>query len=117
MYRTDFRVSGFKVTYKRPNANFFFGWPEYLEHTFGTDQLTGNYTWEYLQKDLEQITLCVDTSNKSELKRDFRGFELKQYGEYNINLIVECKNADKETFDLAQKRVIGFSVITSEYDD
>ena len=116
MYRNANRVSGFKVTYKRPDSDYFYGWPMYLEHTFGSDHLTEDYRWEYLEKDLESISLCVNTDDKVELNRDFRGFDLKQYGEYNVDLTLQkkCNKNQRTTIDLTRsedtlaKRVIGF---------
>ena len=70
-----------------------------------------------MEKDIETLTICVDTLTIGERHRDFEGFEFTQYGEYGISLIPKCPRGNYIDFDLTGKRLIGFKVILSDYSD
>ena len=60
MFKNEKNVSGFKVIYKRPETDYFTGYPLYMNHTFGTEDQDSEYEWVDLEKDLESISVCVD---------------------------------------------------------
>ena len=75
MWKNHINTSGFRVIYKRPDTDYFSGWPMYLNHTFGEEEQTSEYEYIDLEKDIETLTICVDTLNRNERHRDFEGFE------------------------------------------
>ena len=68
-----------------------------------------------MEKDIQNLTICVDYFNRGERHRDFEGFEFIQYGEYGERLVPACGR--HEDYDLTGKRLIGFKVILSDYSN
>ena len=71
MFKNERNVSGFRVIYKRPYTNYFSGWPLYLNHTFGEEHQDSHYEFVDLEKDLEQLTICLDDEATNVQERDF----------------------------------------------
>ena len=93
MYHWDESVSGFTVYYNVPDDGNFENWPE-LNHTFGYQNGTLT-TVQTLDKDLQEIEICVDSTNPTEENRDFEGFRFLQYGDSStIDLVADCSTND-----------------------
>ena len=109
-------VSGFTVTYRRPDDAYFAGWPEELTHTFGSADATEKSASLDFTEDLDSMTLCVDSNARAEVHRDFEGFLFLPLGQTrSVPLARSCPTAGRTSFDLVRKRLIGFRVVESGY--